>query len=323
MALAVAGRNRYGMAIMTDLTSPPRRRAIPPELILVLAPLFWSINVTLARGLHDILPPIGLSVARWGLASAIMLAFTGRTVWRQRALFLAHWKLMLLLGLTGVACYNTLAYAALQLTPAINLVIINSTASMFTALFAWMLLGLRPSGRQGIGIGISMLGALVIVTRGQPALLMGLGHDAGDMLALAATAIWAIYSVLLRRRPPALDPMALLTVTFMIGFVLLLPALAWEISTGRTMSLTPTTVGVVIYVSVFASCLAYWAWSSGVALLGPSTASLYIHLIPVFASILAVIFLGERFAGYHGVGIALIVAGLWWAGALGIRPKPR
>lgn len=305
------------MPIMSQTPLSARLGAIPPGLILALAPLMWSINVTLARGQHDILPPVGLSAVRWGLAAAVMLAFTWRSVWAQRALFLAHWKLMVLLALTGVASYNTIAYAALHLTSALNLVIVNSTAAMFTALFAWAMLGIRPTGRQGVGIGVSMLGALVIVTRGQPALITGLGHDMGDLLALLATAVWAVYSVLLRRRPAAMDPMATLTVLFVLGWLMLLPLWAWEISSGQVMPITPVTVSIVIYVGLFASCLAYWAWNRGVALLGASTASQYIHLIPVFTSGLAVVFLGERFALYHVAGIGLIIAGLWWAGALG------
>jgi drug/metabolite transporter (DMT)-like permease len=128
--------------------------------------------------------------------------------------------------------------------------------------------------------------------------------------------LWAVYSVLLRKRP-ALHPLSFLTLTIIISVILLAPLYAWEHLSGRVMRFDWTTVLAVGYVAIFPSVLAYMFYNRGVDLIGANRAGTFIHLMPLFGSIMAILFLGESFRIYHAIGIALILGGI----ALAVRPR--
>jgi drug/metabolite transporter (DMT)-like permease len=158
---------------------------------------------------------------------------------------------------------------------------------------------------------------MTIVARGDMAAIHGLAFNQGDLLVFAAVVLWAIYSVLLRKRPE-IHPLSFLTLTIIISVVLLAPLYAWEHLSGRTTHFDLTTVLAVGYVAIFPSVLAYAFYNRGVDLIGANRAGTFIHLMPLFGSIMAILFLGESFHLYHAIGIALILGGL----TLAARPRP-
>nr|MDQ2694425.1 EamA family transporter [Pseudomonadota bacterium] len=201
-----------------------------PYLLLVLTMLFWSGNFVLARAVHAHIPPIALSFWRWALALLFLLPLAWPALRGRGALLRRHWKVLLLLGILGVANYNTLSYIGLQYTTATNAVLMVSVTPVLIVGFSFLLLGHTVTLTQGAGIVLSLLGVAVIVTRGHLDTLLGLELNRGDLWVLAAVLSWALYSVCLRWRPAGLPPMAFMAATIVAGMVLLLPLYLWDIA---------------------------------------------------------------------------------------------
>lgn len=287
-----------------------RRFSLSPYLLLVLTTLFWSGNFVLARFVRLDVAPVGLSFWRWFIAAALLLPF----VWRDMR---GHWplvrdnlRLVLALALLGVASFNTLIYLGVQTTTASNAVLLQSVMPLVIILLSRLLLRTRVTPAQSLAILISLAGVLVIVTRGDLGMLLGLHLVQGDLLVLTAVFVWGLYSVLLRWLPPGLGGLPLLGYTVAFGVLLIAPVYAWEISTGPVMRLNWVTVNSVLYVAVFPSLLAYLFWNRAVSEVGPNRAGQFIHLMPVFGSLLSVVFLDERLYLYHLTGILLVAIGL-------------
>jgi drug/metabolite transporter (DMT)-like permease len=294
-------------------------RPVSPYLLVTLAPLFWSGNFVLGRALGDTIPPIALSFWRWALALLIVLPFTLPSVLAQAGLIRRHLVVLVLLGFLGVANFNTFVYLGLQSTTATNAVLLQSTTPVLIVGLSFVLLGERISSRQAAGILVSLAGVGAIVLEGDAARLADLSLNRGDLWVLAAVLTWALYSVCLRWRPVQIEPLVLLTTTIAAGVVLLLPLYLWDLSRGGGFAVNATSLGAITYVALFPSVLAYVFWNRAVAELGANRTGQFLHLMPVFGTLLAMVLLGERMRGYHLVGIALIGAGIWLAAVRGRR----
>ncbi len=282
-------------------------------LLLCVSALAWAGNFIVARYVHDQVTPITLSYGRWGLALVILLPFTLKQVFRQRELVRAHLKLFALLGLTGMALFHSFVYAALESTGAINAALILSLTPVFIVLLSWILDKEPIASAQATGIGLSLLGAVVLITRGDAAAIRAMDFNRGDLWMLAAVPNWALYSVLLRRRPAAVQPMVLLTVTIAAGLAFLTPALILELVRGSDFRLGKETVAGIVYVALFASVIAYICWNRGVSVVGANRAGLFMHLVPAFSALLAIALLGESLLLHHALGIGLIISGIYLA----------
>lgn len=282
-------------------------------LLLCVSALAWAGNFIVARYVHDQVTPITLSYGRWGLALVILLPFTLKQVFRQLELVRAHLKLFALLGLTGMALFHSFVYAALESTGAINAALILSLTPVFIVLLSWILDKEPIASAQATGIGLSLLGAVVLITRGDAAAIRAMDFNRGDLWMLAAVPNWALYSVLLRRRPAAVQPMVLLTVTIAAGLAFLTPALILELVRGSDFRLGKETVAGIVYVALFASVIAYICWNRGVSVVGANRAGLFMHLVPAFSALLAIALLGESLLLHHALGIGLIISGIYLA----------
>jgi drug/metabolite transporter (DMT)-like permease len=295
------------------------RVLLSPSLLLVLNMLFWAGNWVVGRGLRGEITPLGLNFWRWSFVLAWLLPFTWRPVWAARAAIRRDWLVLAGLGLSSVAVFNYLVYLALSHTTALNAVLINSVIPVAIVLLSWVFLRERITWSQGLGIAISLGGVLAILSRGDPALLLGVRFHRGDLWALATVPVWAFYTVLLRRRPPELGPMALLTVMVIVGLVAMLPFALMAHARAPQVHLAPSVLGALLYVALFSSLAGVAFFNHGVARLGPNVAGLFIHLVPAFTIALAWLFLGERLQLYHGAGVALIVLGIYLTTIAGRR----
>lgn len=280
-----------------------------PYLLLILATLFWSGNFVLGRAVRADVPPIGLAFWRWAGGSILIIGFAWPHLKRDWPLIRRHWKFILLLAILGVTLFNTLVYTGLQFTTAINALLMQSTMPVLIVLMSYLFYRETVTPVQTVGVLLSLAGVLVIVGQGNLAMLLGLSLNLGDLLIFIAVAGYAAYSALLRQRPP-LHPLSLIAATFIAGAVVLLPFYLWEHTTGRTVSFDRVTLLTIGYVAIFPSILAYLCFNRGVELAGANRAGLFIHLMPVFGSIMAILFLGERFQWFHGFGILLILIGI-------------
>lgn len=288
-----------------------------PYLLLVLATLFWSGNFVLGRAVRADVPPIGLAFWRWCGGSILVLGFAWPYLKRDWALIWRHWKMILLLSILGVATFNTLVYTGLQFTTAINALLMQSTMPVLIVLMTYFFFRETIRAVQAVGILLSLAGVLVIVGQGSLEVLTSLSLNLGDLLVFIAVALYAAYSALLRWRPP-IHPLSFIATTFIAGTIILLPFYVWENMAGRVMSLDGVTILTVGYVAVFPSILAYLCYNRGVELAGANRAGLFIHLMPVFGTIMAILFLGESFRWFHSLGILLILGGI----LLATRPNP-
>ncbi len=281
-----------------------------PYLLLILTTLFWSGNFVLSRGMHAEIPPLGLSFWRWSVALAILFLFGFGHLWKQRGILRDHLGFIALQGLLGVAGFNTLIYMAMQSTTAINAVLVNSCIPVLIALSSWIIYKEKMSPRQCLGVLISLGGVVLIISRGEMAQLLAVTFNRGDLLVLAAAFVWALYSANLRLYPKGLHPFAYQSGIIIIGLAVILPFYLVEMLGGKTMTITVSTVVTILYVALFASILAFVFWNRAVRIIGANRAGVFILLMPVFSTILAVIFLGETIQPYHLKGIILVFSGI-------------
>jgi drug/metabolite transporter (DMT)-like permease len=280
-----------------------------PYLLLSLTSLFWAGNVVLGRFIAGHIPPITLSVIRWGGAFVVLLPFAMRHLISDWPTIRKHAAMLALLALTGFSAYNTMAYYGLQFTTAINGLLLQSVAPLFVALWTFVLFRDRLTLRQAIGICISLTGVIVIICHGSLKVLLAMTFNRGDMWFVAALLIYAFYAAMLRKRP-VMNPLSFLAIGMGGGAVLLLPAMVLEIASGQTMTFDAESVASFAYVCIFPSLLGYLFLNRGIELIGANRAAPFIHLVPVFGSVLAVVLLGERFELFHAVGYGLVFTGI-------------
>lgn len=287
-----------------------RRLHLNPYLLLTLASLFWAGNMVMGRGLRADLPPVGLAFWRWVVAFLCVLPLALPHLRAQWPLLRAAWKQVVFLGVFGVGLYNTLAYAAVQHTTATSASLLNSFIPVATIALAFVFLGKRLSRAEALGVTVSLAGVLLLIARGRVDTLLGLELNAGDMWMLVAVLSWSIYTVGLQWRPQAVHPMLQLAAFILVGLIMLVPVYVWEIAAGASIHVHTGSVLGILYAGVMAAFLGFLCFNMGVAAVGPSVGSLFIHLMPVFAGILSTLLLGERPAWYHYAGMALVLGGI-------------
>lgn len=289
---------------------------------LVVTPMFWAGNAVLARAVVSTMPPLSMAMWRWLIALVVILPVGLPGLLRHRQVLRAHLGSMLVLSTFSVAAFNSLLYYAAITTTATNIALINATIPIFVALLSWLLLGDRTRPVQALGIAFALAGILVVVTRGQLQVLTGLEFQAGDLVMVMAVFCWGLFSVLLRRQSVPLPPLTFLTAQILLGTLVLLPVYLVDLfffSGG--FELTTPSILSLLYFAIFPGILAYAFWNHGVHTLGPGNSAIFMYLTPIYATILAGIFLGESLNWFHLGGGGLILAGLILATRVG-RPVP-
>ena len=278
-------------------------------LLLSATMLFWAGSVVVGRAAAGLIPPVLFTLLRWGIGLMIVVPFA-RKYWRADAA--ALWErrgVVVVLSLLSTVVYNILVYRGLHDTTAVNGALMQSVTPL-AVLVVGLCLGQLPTGWQVAGIVLSLGGVVAIAAQGSWAALASLRLNPGDGLILLAVIAYAVYAVVLRQRP-AVNPFSLLVAMFAIGIAVLIPLALAEYASGARMAVTvPGAWAAAGYAGVFASFGATLFFNRGIALLGPARGGQFMHLIPVFGTVLAVLLLGEQFHLYHLAGAALIAAGL-------------
>jgi len=283
-----------------------------PYLIMIIPPLLWAGNFIVGKAVSDLHAPLGLSFWRWLLASVIFTPFAARSMWRQRAVIRRYFWQIGLLALLSVSLFNSLAYISLQYTSATNATLLNSFIPIFILIISALFFKERISFRQILGVSVSLLGVLAILSRLDSRILLGLQINKGDLWMLLASLDWALYSILLRYlRPKSLDPVPFLGILLVLGTAMIYPLLLINPFDEPGMPFDSNTVPALLYVAIFPSIISYLVWNYGMKRLGATVGGQYIHLMPLFGAMMAVGFLHESIELYHGVGALLIGTGLW------------
>jgi hypothetical protein len=280
-----------------------------PWALLAGANFLWAVNIVIARGIVGEVPPIALAYWRWTGAFFVAVGFAWPHLRRDWPVLLRSWRMMLFLSATGVASYNALSYIGIVDTTALNVLLLQSASPLIILAWGFLLFGDRPTWRQGAGILVSLGGVAVIAAHGSLAALAGLTVNRGDVWVLAALAIYAVYCVVVKRRP-SVHPLSFLVAAMAIGSVQILPFMVWEYAQGARITGGAGAYWAIAYTAVLPSCVAYLMFNRGLELAGPGPAGQSMHLMPLFGTVLAVLVLKESFEPFHAAGIGLIGLGI-------------
>ncbi|AMU87947.1 hypothetical protein ATM17_02640 [Sphingopyxis macrogoltabida] len=282
-------------------------------VLLTFTALFWAGNSIVGRAARELVPPAALSFWRWTFALMLLLPLAWPYLKRDWPVLRVNWPIVAVLGALAIGSFNILLYTGLQSTTALNSMLIQSAQPALILIVGALVMRDRTSVRQVAGVLVSLAGVLAIVGRGDPALLIALQLNLGDAIIGGAVLLWALYSVLLRRRP-AVHPLSFLAASIIVGIVVIAPVYAIELWSGKRIVAAPGSALAIAYVSVFPSFLAYLFFNRGVELIGSAATGQYMNVMPLMGAGLAMLFLGETLHLFHVAGLALIVAGIWVAG---------
>lgn len=281
-----------------------------PYLLLTLTSLFWGGNAVVGRAVVDFYPPVALAATRWTIAFLIILPFAWPTIRTELPIIRRHFWMLVLLAASSIGAFNTLLYWSLVHTTAINAGLMQSVGPLLIGLWSFLLFRDPLTPSQVGGILLSFLGIAAIISGGDITRLAQLTLNVGDVAVIVAIGIYGLYTTLLRKRP-AMTALSFATVTIGLGALMVIPAALIEYRTGaRVTSLGPGILAAILYVSIFPSILSVLCYNRGVALIGANRSGPFLHLVPLFATILAIAFLGERPGLHHAIGAVLIAIGV-------------
>jgi len=284
-----------------------------PYLLLVLATLFWAGNFIIGRAIQAEIPPLTLSFWRLVTGFVFIMPFAYPYIKRDFPIILQNIKVLSLLTALGMVAFTACTYTALQSTTATNAVLLVSTSPVFIILFSFVMFKTKVTFYQLMGVVLSLLGVVMIVSRGEWEVLKNLHLNIGDMWVMIAVITWALYSVFLRWKPQGIHWLSLLGTMIALAVLMLFPLYLWESSGSRVWEINMTILSSLAYISLFPLIISYMCWNQAVQEIGANTAGHFLHLIPAFGVILSMIFLNERLASYHYLGILAIFSGIYIA----------
>lgn len=278
-------------------------------LLLFLAPLLWGGNAVAGRMATEDWQPFTLTCLRWLLAMIVLTPFALKPLKNDWPLIRKNALLLFSLGAFGMAAFNLAMYLALNFTTAINVSIEQAAMPAMIMLANFFLLSQRVRLFQILGLLLTLFGVLVTTTAGEPVRFFSEGLNKGDAIMLLACVFYAAYTFGLRWRP-SIHWMSFMWVISVSAFIMTIPFAFWELQAGDFTAPSLQGYMVLVYVVVFPTIVSQLSWARGVELLGSNRASLFINLVPIFGSILAVLILRESFEWYHFVGLALVLVGI-------------
>ncbi|MFI6469253.1 DMT family transporter [Streptomyces sp. NPDC050516] len=301
------------MTVLDRVRSTPRATAATRMggasglglVFAAVATVVWSGSFVASRALHDSVPPIQAAFWRWLIAIVAVAPFAVREAWRQRDLIRRHLGYLTVASLLGITVYNTLVNQAGTSTSAGNMGMIMAASPVLMAVHE-RLTGGRLGARRTIGLLVAVAGVLLLVSKGS----LDLDLAPGDLWMVAAALSFASYSVLLKRRPAELGPLAFLFTTFVLGALMLAPVYGASLAVQGGFAATPGTVGPLLYVGVLSSAVAFFAWNKAIALIGAARAGVVYYLQPVCVALLSYPLLGEAMGPAQLVCMALILGGV-------------
>ena len=283
-----------------------------PYLLLSITALCWAGNAIVGRLAAGHIPPVTLSFLRWSFAFLIILPFAWKHLVRDWAAIRSRLGIMILLSITGIGAFNTLQYWALEHTQALNTLLLQSAGPLVVAVWSLVLLGVRLTLAQAAGVLLSMAGVFVILLHGDLTTLSKIDFNIGDLIFLIALAIFGIYSVLSLKRPD-IHGLSFVAFTFGAGAACLIPLFIWELFSRPPMQIDTANLLTLAYVALFPSTIAYLCYNRGVQLIGANRAAPFFHVVPVFGTIMSIVFLGEHPQLFHFIGFALVLTGVYVA----------
>jgi len=280
-------------------------------IFLILATLFWSGNFAVgkAASLFEI-PPFTLNFYRWTFAWIILAPFTLKEIFEKKKYIIKNINLIFILGITSITIFNSIVYYSLNFTQVISGVLMISTIPVMIIFFCWLFKIEKTNFFQILGVIFSLIGVLVIITKADMTKLLSLNFNKGDLWMVAAMFSWAIYSALLKKKKFELSQLSLLQTIISAGLVLLLPAYLIEMHLGYKVNVNLPFVLTLIYVVIFPGLASFIFWIKGISLIGSNRSGIFLHLMPIFSTILAILIFKEKFMTFHLIGAIFIITGI-------------
>ena len=279
--------------------------------LLILTTIFWSGNfiVGKAASMHEI-PPFSLNFFRWFFAGLILLPFTLKEIIKKRNYIFNNIGFFIILGITSITIFNSIVYYSLYYTQVISGVLMISTIPVWIIFISSILNVEKTNIFQIIGVALSLTGVIFIITKADINLIKSLDFNKGDLTMAIAMFSWALYSALLKKRKYEISQITLLEVVIISGLIFLIPIYFIEMSMGNLIKLEIPFYLTLAYVVLLPGLAAFFFWIKGIALIGANRAGVFLHLMPIFGAIMAMIIFKEKFMFYHFLGAIFIVSGI-------------
>ena len=280
-------------------------------LFLILTTLFWAGNFIVGEQASRFdIPPFTLNFYRWTFAWLILAPFTIREIIEKKNHIMENIKLIVVLGITSITIFNSIVYYSLNFTQVISGVLMISTIPVMIIVFCWLLKIEKSNIYQILGVIFSLFGVIVIITKADLVILLNLNFNKGDLWMVVAMFSWAMYSALLKKKKLEISQLSLLQIIISAGLGFLFPAYLVELSLGHKTSIHLPFILILTYVVLFPGLASFIFWIKGISIIGSNRAGIFLHLIPIFSTIMAIIILKEKFMFYHLIGALLIVTGI-------------
>ena len=280
-------------------------------LLLIFTTIFWSGNfiVGKAASLYQI-PPFSLNFYRWFFAGLILLPFTFKELINKKNYIFQNIGFFIILGISSITIFNSIVYYSLYYTQVISGVLMISTIPVWIIFIASILNIEKTNVFQIIGVGLSLIGVICIITKADLDLIKNLDFNKGDLSMIVAMFAWAVYSALLKKKKYEISQLALLQVVIILGLIFLIPIYFIEMNLGHTIVLGLPFYLTLSYVVIFPGLLAFFFWIKGISIIGANRAGVFLHLMPIFGAIMAMIIFDEKFMYYHLLGAIFILTGI-------------
>ena len=280
-------------------------------IFLFLSVLFWSGNFIVGKfASYYHIPPFSLNFYRWFFAWIILAPFTLPEIIEKKNYIKDNYKLFIVLGITSVTIFNSIVYYSLQFTQVISGVLMISTIPVMIILFSSILKIEKTNFFQVMGVVFSMLGVIVIITQLNIEKIKELSFNKGDLSIIVAMLSWALYSALLKKKKLELSQLSLLQLIITSGLIFLLPIYIIEMNQGRIVTLELPFILTLIYVVLFPGLASFICWIKGIGLIGANRSGIFLHLMPIFSTIMAILIFSEKFMIFHLVGAIFIIVGI-------------
>jgi drug/metabolite transporter (DMT)-like permease len=281
-------------------------------LMLVLATLFWAGNFIVGKAAFvENIPPMSLVFFRWSLVWLILLPFTYKDILKFKKIILKNLPLLFFLALTSVGLFNSFTYLALVYTQVINASLFNTAIPAMIILLCFLFKIEKTNRFQIMGLILSVIGILSIITKLDLNILLSLNFNKGDIIMIGGVITWGLYSSFLKKKKFTLPLLTLVHILCTFGLLFILPQFLFEVSKGQIINFDINLGYILIYLALFPSIGSYYCWVGAVSIIGANRAGIFLSLIPLFSTILAMIFFDEKFYFFHFIGSVLIVLGLF------------
>ena len=279
--------------------------------LALLAVIIWSGNFIVARGVIKQIPPVSLAFYRWLLASLIIMPFAIRSFKMEWPVVKQSWHYLFWVSLTGIALFNTFVYIGGHYTTAINLALIGTTSSPIMAIIlARIFLNEKIGWLKMAGVTFCIIGVAFLLSKGDLLNLLSFRFTAGDGWILLAAFFFAVYNILVRKKPTGISPVNFLFIAFSFGALLLFPFFVWETFHTQAVKWDINLLLIILYLGLGTSVICYLCWNIAINKLGAGRTAIFGNLILVFSSIEATLILKEKFTNVHIVSMILVFTGI-------------